>query len=495
MGIIQRNSLSITILSYIGIVIGCLNKVLLLPNFFTEEQVGLTNILVNLAVIYAQLSALGINFTVVKFFPFFRTADRRHNGLFFWSGVGASIGFLLFTTLFLLFREPVTAYYSQRSPLLSEYYLMLIPLGLTTLFYNFFTAWLQAFFKTVISSFLNEVLLRILITVEIGLFALGVLDFHQFVVWYVVIYFIPTVILLGYILSMRATHYGPVRSPRLKKLLSIAAVYGLWQYLGGTSNYIVPVIDQAMLAGIQSLADSGIYITIVFMVSVMQMPYRSLIKVSTPVITSYWKERNMEGMHALARKVSVLNLVAACYLFLVIWVNLDNIFTLLPSSYAAGRYVFLFLGLGRIVDMYSGLNSAILTTSRRYRYEFILSLALVFLTIGTNLLLIPLWGMNGAAIATMCSIILFDIGHWYYVRRFFGIQPFALRDGVVVLIMAAAIGISMLIPRLQFMVLDATVRTLVVTLLFGACIYLSRTAPSLNAMLDHFVDRWLRRRS
>lgn len=67
MGTVQRDSITITILSYVGIVIGYVNKILLLPNFFSETQVGLVNILVSFSVIYAQFSALGINFTIVKF--------------------------------------------------------------------------------------------------------------------------------------------------------------------------------------------------------------------------------------------------------------------------------------------------------------------------------------------------------------------------------------------------------------------------------------------
>ena len=143
MGIVKRDSIAITVLSYVGVVVGYVNKILLFPNFLSEEQVGLTSILVSLAVMYAQFSALGINSTVVKFFPFFRTADKRHNGLFFWSALGVSVGFVLFTALFLIFREPVMHYFAKESPLLSEYYLLLIPLGLATLFYNFYSAWLQ----------------------------------------------------------------------------------------------------------------------------------------------------------------------------------------------------------------------------------------------------------------------------------------------------------------------------------------------------------------
>ena len=65
MGIVKRDSISITILSYAGAAIGYVNKILLFPNFLSEEQVGLTSILVSLAMIYAQFSALGINSPVV----------------------------------------------------------------------------------------------------------------------------------------------------------------------------------------------------------------------------------------------------------------------------------------------------------------------------------------------------------------------------------------------------------------------------------------------
>ena len=44
MGIVKRDSIAITILSYIGVVVGYVNKILLFPNFLSEEQVGLTSI-------------------------------------------------------------------------------------------------------------------------------------------------------------------------------------------------------------------------------------------------------------------------------------------------------------------------------------------------------------------------------------------------------------------------------------------------------------------
>ena len=332
MGIVKRDSISITILSYVGAAIGYVNKILLFPNFLSEEQVGLTSILVSLAMIYAQLSALGINSTVVKFFPFFRTPDRRHNGLFFWSALGISFGFVLFTLLFLLFKEPVMNYFAKESPLLSEYYLLLIPLGLTTLFYNFFSSWLQAFFKTVISTAVYDVLLRLLMTLEISLYAFGLIDFEQFIVIYVLIYFVPTIILLLYTAWLRQISLRPAFTSRTRTLVAIAGTYGLWQYLGGASVYITNVIDQTMLAGIQGLVQGGIYSVMMYMVSAMMIPNRSVIKVSTPIVANLWKERAMARMQEMHREVSQMNLIIGCYIFLAIWINLDNIFSAITDN-------------------------------------------------------------------------------------------------------------------------------------------------------------------
>ncbi|MDD3108427.1 MAG: oligosaccharide flippase family protein [Alistipes sp.] len=484
MGRVKRDSLMIMILSYVGIVVGYVNKILLFPNFLSEEQVGLATILVSLATMYAQFSALGINYTVVRFFPFFRTPDGRHNGFFFWTTLGVSGGFVLFTVLFLLFRAPIMDYYAREAPLLTRYYLWLIPLGLAMLFFNFFTAWLQALYRTVASSFVNEVLLRLLITAEITLFAFGVLDFEQFVIGYVLIYCVPTLVLLLYAAAIGAVRLQPVCSMRVRRLLSVAVIYGLWQYLGGTSMYIVPVIDQAMLAGMKGLAEGGIYVTMVYMVGAILVPSRSMIKVATPLVANLWRERNMEALQGLSRRVSLINLIVGCYLFLLIWVNLDNIFSLIPSSYATGRTIFLMLGIARLMDLYSGLNGTILVTSKRYRYDFIFSLLLVGLTICTNRWLIPRWGMNGAALATMGTVVAYNVIRVISVWHFFRINPFRWRDAIVPGLMGATLGVAALLPPIGNFLTDVPIRTLCVTGLYGGAVYGLKLSEDLNRTLD-----------
>lgn len=494
MGIVKRNSITITVLSYVGVAVGFINQILLLPNFLSAEQVGLAAILVNTAMMYAQFSALGINQTVIRFFPFFRShRDNGNNGLLAWSVMGISAGFILFTLLFLLLREPVTAYFAKNSPLFAEHYLLLVPLAFTLLFNLFFGSWLQALHKTVVSSFAYDVILRLLITAEISLYALGAMDFEQFLIGYVLLHYVPTLILVVYAAAIGQLNLRIDRSKRTLRLLSIAGIYGLWQFLGGASLIVIPVIDQLMLAGMVGLAASGIYSRMQYVVSAIMVPYRSIIKVASPLVAGFWKERDMEQMRKIYRSASLMNLIIGCYFFLVVWVNLDNLFAMMPPEYAFGRYVFLFLGIGRVFDMYAGLNGVILVTSKKYRYDLGYSLLLLALTVATNALLIPRWGIVGAAVATMGTTLLWNLLRILTVWRFYRLQPFAWKDLGVAAFSAALIGVSMLIPAMGNFITDAVIRTLVITALFCGGIYRWGVAPELNAMADNFFGRFRRK--
>ena len=117
------------------------------------------------------------------------------------------------------------------------------------------------------------------------------------------------------------------------------------------------------------LNETGVYTTIIYLTSALQIPYKSLFKISSPLIPQYWKEKNLVKMDELYKKFSSIALIVGLFMFLIVWINIDELFSFLPSDYHSGIYIFLFLMLGRTFDMYSGLNSAILITSKKFKYD------------------------------------------------------------------------------------------------------------------------------
>lgn len=494
MGALKNDSIRITVISYLGAVIGYVNKILLFPNFLSPEQVGLANILISIAAIYAQLSALGTMNVTLRFFPFYKNQEKGHHGFLFWSGALVSAGFVVLTLLFLGFKEDIIDYYGQKSPLLVRYYFYLIPLGLATLFYSLFDTYLRSLFKTVVPALVNEILLRLLVTASILLYAFKLVSFDTFIIIYILFNALPALILLLYIGFLRQLHLKPVFSSTSRRLNRIIINYGLVSFVSNISNILLANIDALMLAGLVNLHSTGIFTTVAFISTIMMIPYRAMLKVSGPLISEYWKSRSHDKMQQVYTKVSLVNAIVGVYIFLGLWLNIDNIFYFMPKEYSSGKYVFLFLSLGRLFDMISGLNGVILVTSKKYRMDLLFTLILIVTAVLMNQLLIPLYGMDGAAIATLGTLVVYNTLRLLYVYSSFKLQPFDSRIVVVLGIGIATAFLVRLIPNAQNVFVSIGVISLATTIIFLVPIYFAEFSPELNQLLQKQLHRFSRKK-
>ena len=71
MGVIVRQSIITTIISYIGLVIGYLNLLYLYPLFLSPEQVGLMRTVQDAAILLAQFAQFGLAQSIIRYFPRF----------------------------------------------------------------------------------------------------------------------------------------------------------------------------------------------------------------------------------------------------------------------------------------------------------------------------------------------------------------------------------------------------------------------------------------
>ncbi|HEY4797753.1 MAG TPA: polysaccharide biosynthesis C-terminal domain-containing protein, partial [Bacteroidia bacterium] len=423
----------------------------------------------------------------LKFFPYFNDKQRQHHGFLFWTSFISLLGFMIVTLLFVLFQSSVVSYYSERSPLLVEYIFYLIPLGLATLFYTLFETYLRSLMKTIVSTLVNEIVLRLMVTLSISLYALKLVTFHEFVIIYVGVNCLAAVILLVYMAYLKQLLFKPEWSTTTKRFFHIILNFGFYSVLGNMSYILVSNIDSMMVASMVGLKETGVYTTIFFIATVMIIPYRSITRVASPLVAQFWKKRKLDEMHSLYKKVALLNIIIGCLLFLGIWVNMDNLFSFMPKEYAQGKYVFLFLGLGRLFDMATGINGFILVTSKKYRYDLFFALLLIGLTIGLNYFLIPLYGIIGASIATMCTLVIINLFRILFILFAFKMQPFDMRSVVVMLVGMAVYGIQYFIPPLFNVYADLILRSALCLVLFVIPIMLLKLSPETNEYIKKLL--------
>ena len=97
-----------------------------------------------------------------------------------------------------------------------------------------------------------------------------------------------------------------------------------------------------------------------------------------------------------------------------------------------GIWVFLFLMIGRLIDMYFGLNGAIFITSKKYKYDLIFTFLLIVTVFCLNLWLIPIYGIVGAAISTSVGLIVYNVCRVIFVYVAYKLQPFHLNQFKVI---------------------------------------------------------------
>jgi O-antigen/teichoic acid export membrane protein len=169
-----------------------------------------------------------------------------------------------------------------------------------------------------------------------------------------------------------------------------------------------------------------------FLISALSIPYRSVVRIASPLVPEYWKHRNFTEMQAIYQKVSSVCLFIGMSFFLVIWINIDFLFTFLKPEFKIGIWIFLYLMIGRLIDMYFGLNGAIFTTSKKYKYDLIFTVILLFLVYGLKLHFIPWWGTIGAASSTAVALIVYNLGRIIIVYRAYKIHPFTKQQFAVI---------------------------------------------------------------
>ena len=100
MGVIAKQSIRGTIVTYLGIAVGIVTTFFVLTRFLTTEEIGLARVLIDAATLFIGLAQLGTNASIIRFYPYFKEkeSDEDH-GFFFWALVVPFIGFVLFAAL------------------------------------------------------------------------------------------------------------------------------------------------------------------------------------------------------------------------------------------------------------------------------------------------------------------------------------------------------------------------------------------------------------
>lgn len=489
MGIIQKQAIKGTIYSYIGVAVGFITTILVYPKIFSTEEVGLLRILVAYSALFGQFATLGFNRTTTMLFPYFRDNSSGHNGFLFIALAVSIVGLILSIILLLILKPLILD--NEESQLFINYFYYIIPLTLFTLFYLAFDNYYKVLYNSVQGTLLKEFVQRVIILLGAILFIFNWIDFHTYILLFLLAFFIPPFVLFLQIIRAGEFYIKPKLAfitKKFRKQLINVSFYGI---LTSFSGILVLNIDSIMISKIMDLSNTGIYAITFFFGTVILIPSRSLLKISSVVIADSWKSEDFKTINEVYYKSCLNQLIIGSLLFLGIWSNVHNYFNayLLPPEYEAGRYVIFFISISSVIQMAGGTSNMILFTSPKYRTHTWLMLFLVVLLIGSNLIFIPRFGITGAALASALSFLVFNLVKWYYINKTFGFSPYDIKTIWVLLIAGITYGINTLIPVLDNFIFDILLRSSVISIIFSVMILGFKISEDINIRINNLFSR------
>jgi O-antigen/teichoic acid export membrane protein len=256
--------------------------------------------------------------------------------------------------------------------------------------------------------------------------------------------------------------------------------------LAGIGTNVVTKVDAFMISSMIGLGSTGIYTISFFMSSVLEIPSRATLQISAPFVSESLENNDLVRLKDLYMRYSSNQAIIGGLLLIMLWANINSIFYLMPNGdvYAAGKFVVLLVGLGKLIDVSTGINNVILIYSKYYRYMIVFILTLGIITVTGNYILIPILGINGAAIASLFSYFLINSIVILFIYRKLGIQPFTRKTLKIFLLISGAFLLNFLLPQLDNWFLNSLYRSFILFGLFVIVTYFYRLSEDLNSLVS-----------
>ncbi|MBQ4018493.1 MAG: oligosaccharide flippase family protein [Paludibacteraceae bacterium] len=494
MGVIAKQSIRGTIVTYLGIAVGVVTTFFVLTRFLTTEEVGLTRVLIDAAVLFVGLAQLGTNASIIRFYPYFREKNSEEDhGFFFWALVVPFIGFILFAIIYWACEAPLAAWFGNKSPLFVEYYYFVLPLAFFMLYQTICESTCNVLMNIVLPRAVRELVVRVGLLAIYLLYAFHVLSIDGLVIGICVNYACAAIINLCYFFSLKRIQLRPdwsflrAHSDIVRKYL----VYTGFLLISAVTTVLAPTLSSFFVTAKMGLDSTGIFAIATYMAVMVSVPNRSVAAIASPQLARAIKEQNREECSHLVSQVTRNMLLIGGFILLAMWVNIDLIFHILPNgtTYASAKTVVLILGVSQLVLATFSICFSLLTYSRFYAFSLLLSLLLTVSALLLNNYLVPLYGMEGAAWSNLLSYGLYYLLIIATVVPLCRVRVVDSRWWLIVVLLATLFGLNWAwttyLPSFGLWI-DSFVRSLVILGGGFFIAYATKLSPEIN---DQIVNR------
>lgn len=484
MGIVIKQSAKNTVITYFGFGIGAINALFLYTNFLGKSHYGMVAFLLSASNIMMPLMAFGVHNTLIRFYSRCRNEEEREEFL----------SFMLVMPLFLIipisaiayfFYDQIAFFILQRNPTVRPF-LWLIPLiGICMGYFEVYYAWVKVHMQSVFGNFISEVLVRVIVMAMLFAVHFNWLTKAGFIYGLFGAYLLQLIAMKIYAMYVKA----PALSFRVPHNIKEIVGYSFFIILSGSVAVLLMDFDKVMIPAYENIGSNALYSVAIFIATVIAVPGRAMLQIIYPITAKLMSENKYEELDDLYKKSAINLQVFGGLVMLGIFLNIKELYHLIPGEYSGGLLVVFLIGLSKFYDMILGNNNAIILNTQYYRSVLLFGLLLVFMMIVLNMLLIPLYGITGSALATLISVVVYNTIKLLFVVKKMKLYPFTINT-------AKSFGIIVLVFILFYFwdfafhpILNILLKSVLITLIYGYLNYRYVISIEINQLLDKLSSR------
>ena len=485
MGIVFKQSFTNTLILFLGFAIGGTNVLFLYTHFLHEDYYGLNTFLLSTANILMPLLVLGMQHTIIKFFTSYKTKYEQDQFL------TTSLVLPLFVIVPLafigaLFYENIADWLSKENAIIKPYTYLIFLTAVFMGYFEVFYAFSKVQYQSVFGNFLKEIFSRICTTfLLIAVYVQWITDV-EFIYAIVIVYAIRMLIMLFSAFKLYTPEFVFKFPKNAKEILS----YSFYIILAGSASGILLDIDKFMIPQLEQIAEVAYYAVGIYIASVIAIPSRAMQQIINPLTAKELNNNNLKEVANLYKKSSITLLVAGGLLFLLINLNVQDLYAFINKpEYAVGGIIVLMISISELYKLALGTNGAILTNSNHYRVFFYFSITMAVSVIFLNRWLIQVMGINGAALATLIVVLVFSTFKVIYIQLKLDMQPFTKKTVLVLAIISILFFAFYFITFPFHPLVNMIMKSILISAVYTVLIYKLNISEDINSLINKYVRR------
>lgn len=489
MGVIQRQSIKFSIIAYLGVIIAFFATMFIYKQ--DEEIYGFAQFFLNLGYLLVPLVSLGTYNAIIKFFPPHKDKKKQYLNSFLLLFAGASLVFTLVYFLFSSYFHDFLEYTSiDKERYIETYDYLIIPIGIVVALKLLLSNHASNMLRITIPEMVNNIGFKILLPIIIYAAISGWIVKDNIPVLILVSHILIALIVIIYLSSLGTVGFtqGFVKDIRHGAKESIGS-FSLFSSLNSLSAVMAFRIDGIMVATMLSMGANGIYMMMVYLTTIIDIPRRAIYKIASPIISQAWSVKDYEKLEYLYKSTSINLMIPGVFLSICIFIGLpllDQISVGEPIFYE-WRYVFMFMAFAKVIDMSLSVNTQLIDYSSWYRYNLLFLVILAISNIFLNYFAVRAYGLIGAAAATALSYFLFNLLKLLFIWFTMKMSPFSAASLKLVFVTALLVGVMYFLPSFGHVWIDTIIKLAFFTSLYISTVWYFKLSPELNALASKYL--------